>query len=249
MVSEESYFAASIRSEIRRIIRKWNDLAQPLPLILNIDRPSDRPRYLVRFQMHPDIPPAGEGLRYRAKSLILPEERLQDLVYDFARAVWHFRDWLLRWQKVTNAQIEPLKHAKQCDDLLIAGDLINKKKHGENKNISQRDPWLGLVHFDISKSGVVEFWYNGVSKQGILFVTNQNAIHYWINIYAGDGSGLPGDESSQENLTLIGDASDVLLRGFLHWIPLVRKSRVLVPGEPESDGLIEWLREAGASWQ
>jgi len=249
MVCEESYFAASIRSEIRRIIRKWNDLAQPLPLVLNKDRPSDSPKYLVKFQMQAEIPPMGKGLRYRAKNLILPEERLQDLVYDFARAVWHFRDWLLRWQKVTKAQIDPFKHAKQCEELLIAGDLINKKKHGENRNQSKRDPWLSLVYFDISKSGVVEFWYNGVFKQGILFVTNLNAIHYWINIYEGDGSGLPGDESVQENLTLIGDAADVLLRGFLHWIPLLRKSRVLVPGEPESDGLIELLREAGASWK
>ena len=138
--ADPNIIAKEIRSEIRRAIRKHNELSQPLRLFRPTEaRPEGHPRYQVCFDLGPREP-TGAGLRYSCAEVARPDERLEDLVYDFARSVWHLHDRLHQWAKAKHLLLSRprriMDHARNCKELLIAADLINRKKHGANENLS-----------------------------------------------------------------------------------------------------------------
>ena len=216
-----------LRSEIRRILRKHAALSGPLQMFRRVDeRTAGAPTYQVCFDIMPPVP-SGAGLRIGVKELTQPDERIEDAVFDLARAVWHLKDWLKRWAKLRGTATSMVEdHAESSVELLIAADLINTKKHGGVHNRSGMYPYISLVSYDTSNSGVVEFWYRGDLKETTLLVTEPNPIPFRVPIWQGDGSWHRLDDR-QDDGKRIGDAAEVLMRGFVHWLPLMESLGVL----------------------
>lgn len=234
-----------LRSEIRRVLRKHAVLTNPLQMFRQIDgRPEGAPTYQVCFDILPPVP-SGDGLRIRTRKMTQPDERVEDAVYDLARAVWHFKDWLGHWARLNGSRWDVAEnHAKGCRELSVAADLINTKKHGTTskggvQNRSGLYPYINEVHFDTSTSGVIEVWYRGDLKETTLLVTDPNPIPFRVPIWQGDGSWHRLNDRQEDDGECIGDAAAVLMRGFIHWLPLIKSLGVLDDYErnPESSVL------------
>ena len=94
---------------------------------------------------------------------------------------------------------------------------------------------------------MVEFWYRGDLKETTLLVTEPNPIPFRVPIWQGDGSWHRLDDR-QDDGKCIGNAADVLMRGFVHWLPLIETLGVLDDYErnPESSVLREALAPLSA---
>lgn len=237
-----------IRSELRRIIRKYNELTRPLQLFRVVDtRPDGAPKYQVCFDLYPHEP-TGSGLRMSSKKVCQPDERLQDLVYDFAGSVWHLKDRLHAWGRARSLlYVKPKRiedHAKDSPELLITADLITRKKHAAHENRSGIDPCLDVIQLDTSASGRIEYWYNGAVKETILLVTDPTPIPFCIDICEGNGLGQPKSDPPLPE-ERIGNAANVIWTGFRHWIPLIKEFKIFTSGDPEYIALAAILGAVG----
>lgn len=219
--------AADIRSQLRGILRLRELLLNPpVPLIEDRQKPTGEPRYYLRF--FNDRPPQKiTGLKGRTSALSLPHEHLVAEVANFAKAVWHLKDWLCRWGEVTGSAIKNdiEDHAEPSPELMICADLANMDKHGESRSKrSRRNPQLDPeVELDTSRSGLIEFYYNGVTKEHELLVENRAPVSHRVRVLVDD-----------KTTALPDDAVTVIDAAFRHWIPLVARLQVLADDNPES---------------
>lgn len=138
------------------------------------------------------------------------------------------------------------RFAKKKELLLIVADLANSKKHGTlEQPRSRRSPRLGviqrgddgeifgdgsgLVSFDTSQSGVVEFFYHGSRKEKELLVTNPVPIPFTIEVLVDDGP------------TSLGAAVEFISSAFLEWLPIIKDAGILAADDRESEELVREL--------
>ena len=233
-----------IRQEFRSALRLLSALNSPISHFLQVpDRREDEPRYYVQFDLreHRRI----NGLRIGSKQLVLPDERLLDLAYEFSKCVWHLKDRLKQWCIANGGRAQLIEtYAEQHPDLLICADVANRKKHAQNKNRSGLDPRLGTfglndkgqpqalfdtVRFDTSKSGVFELFYSGSSKEKELIVSHAVPISFTIDVISGDGK------------RFIGDAIHTFERGLIDWVDLNKAVGFLRDDEQEGASLVGQL--------
>jgi hypothetical protein len=165
------------------------------------------------------------GLRIQTADLALPDERIADAVLGLAKSVWHLKDRMHQWVRAKNLPVDIEAYARGCPDLLICGDLANWKKHGRSQNVSGCNPRLDVVHFDTSRSGVIEFFYDGATKEKELLVSNQISIPWVIPVQVHDG------------VTRLGDAVDIIAHAFEFWRSLIGQVGVLRGQDPETMAL------------
>ncbi len=207
--------ASEIRAELRGILWLRDELRTPLQRFEPVKPPPmDGPVFYVTFDLRPRR--HIKGLRYGSiQRLSLPDERIKDKVGEFAKAVWHLKDRLRQWVKVLASTTDVDTFANSSQELLICSDLANLKKHGRNKNRSELNPQLGNVEFDTSRSGTVEFFYDGAAKDKEVIVQHPVPIPYSVQLLIHDGSAS------------MGNAIEIISRGFEAWLPLVQKLGVL----------------------
>jgi hypothetical protein len=233
---ERDWLALEIRGELRRIIRKWSDLASPLCLFRELsDRPASRPRYPVCLSLSGQMR-TGTGLRMGVKQLVRPDERLDDFVYGLAGSLWHLKDRLRQWCAAAGRPDRVEEHANGSADLLICADLVNRKKHGCNDNRSGLDPWVDQPVLDTSQSGVVEFLYDGAWNETILIVSEPKPIPYRVDILRDAGKRSERTASQGREPLRIGSSSEIFLRALAHWCPLIDELEAL-RDDPESAAL------------
>jgi hypothetical protein len=217
-----------IRIELRSIIRQHNELRKPFGQFMFLPtRPVSGPRYRVIFDR--SDPRKICGLRAKINVIKLPDEDIHSRILHFAQSVWQLKDRLGQWAKATAFSVDVDKIAQENCDLLVCADLANQKKHGRNENRSGLAPRLGLVKFDTSKSGVVEFFYDGAIKKKEIFVTEPEPIPFSVDI-----------ENYGEN-GVLGDAVEVIYHAFLGWLPLIRQLKILAADDRESQSLRKML--------
>ena len=221
--------ATEIRQELRGIIRKYSELREPLRRFERDVMKSlgDTCWYLVTGrQAIRQI----DGLKMRVGSVCFPDESIQDEVIHFAQAVWQLKDRLRQYKRATQVELDPESFARQHTNLMVCADLANYKKHGGHENRSGLNPQLGLVEFDTSQSGLVEFCYEGAMKRGQLAVTERKPIPYRVDIIINDGP------------VVLGDAVRVIYDAFRSWLPLLQQLGVLKGDNPESKALLKLLQ-------
>lgn len=220
--------ATRIRSELRSILRVRRDLYTPLQRFEPITDPDGRTRYYVLFDMNRRK--AIQGLKLGGlNQLKLPDEVIHDRVMEFAKAVWHLKDYLNQFAKATKQLVDLKRIADQSPYLLIAADLANKKKHGRNNNRSQLHPHLDLVAFDTSKSGQIEFYYDGSMKEKELIVSNPVPIPFSVDILIHDGN------------VVLSDARDIINKALLDWLPVIQELGILSDDDSETKALCSIL--------
>jgi hypothetical protein len=168
----------------------------------------------------PTKPGEGQGLG----TLQLPDERIFDLVYEHAKAVWHLKDRLNLYGSAIGRSGGFDSYARRSPNLVICSDLANKKKHGGNDNRSGRNPRLGLVKFDTSASGRIELYYDGATREKELVVEIDAPIPFSVDVSESDG-------------TIIGDAKEIIDSGIRHWLPMLYQLKLLSSSDPESASL------------
>lgn len=218
--------AAEIRVELRSILRLREDLRRPIETFVEVANRVEQPRYCVVFPDSKMIAPA-KGLKKQSLALCLPDEAITDKAYEFAKAVWHLKDRLKAWARLSGLSVDVEGEAEKSHHLLICSDLANRKKHGQSKNRSKIAPKIGVVCFDTSKSGVFELYYGGATKKKGLLVSTRSPITFTVQLLE------KGAQSTS------GDAIDIISRAFDEWLPIVRRLGVLSDTNPES----EYLRE------
>lgn len=223
--------ASEIRSELRSILRLRRDLYAPLQRFEPLADPSGGIRYYVLFDTNPRKTVQGIKLG-GLKQISLPDEPILDRVLEFAKAVWHLKDRLHQFARATNQQVELDAVANQSTNLLVVADLANRKKHGRSENRSKLDPHLDLVAFDTSRSGPIEFYYDGAMKEKELIVTNPVPIPFTVDILA------------QEGNTVLGDARQIINNALLDWLPMVQQLGILSAYDPETTALCAILLDA-----
>ncbi|MBN1591017.1 MAG: hypothetical protein JW888_16005 [Pirellulales bacterium] len=225
--------AAEIRSELRSILRLRRDLYAPLQRFERIADPANGTRYCVLFDMNPRKPIQGLKLG-GLKQLKLPDEPIHDRVLEFAKAVWHLKDRLYQFAKATNQPADLNAMADESSHLLVTADLSNKKKHGCNDNRSKLNPHLDLVAFDTSKSGAIEFFYDGAMKDKELIVTSPLPIPFAVDILIQDDA-------------VLGDAREIINKGLLEWLSVIQKLGILAGSDPATKALRMILLDADSS--
>jgi hypothetical protein len=217
--------AAEIRAELRSILRQRDDLRKPLDWFGLVEsRPAGQPRYYVLFDQNPRLAITGFRLG-GCKHLRQPDERIFDKVFEFAKSVWQLKDRLKLWVKAQGLSIDIEAEANKSQHLLLCADLANWKKHGENKNRSGLAPRIDLVTFDTSRSGSLELYHDGATKHDELLVENNVPIPYRVDVVGNGGA------------TQLGNATDLIERGFQDWLPVLQAIGVLSGGDRESDYL------------
>ncbi len=239
-----------IGSEIRRILRKWYSLKTPIQTFREVDRPAGRPSIEVYFgtSLLGPSPHDSTSVGVQDKSigtLGLPDERINDALHHFAGSVWHLRDRIRRWDRARGTSPEVVKRRitkliGESRDLQICGELITEKKHGAREDRSGLQPWLSGTHFDTSKNGAVEFWYDGAVKEAYLLVTIANPVPYRVDVYRGDDPAI--DRERPDEGAKIGDAVDIISSGFRAWLPLIRDLGILDGDGPEENALVQILK-------
>ncbi len=220
--------AQEIRVELRGIVRKYKQLRRPLNQFTPVNsKPDDKPYYYVVFDNseHRQI----TGLKIRTAKVHLPDENIVDSVVGFAASVWHLKDRLYQWAKATGQSVDIKALISKSKGLRVCADLTNKKKHARNENRSGLDPTLGLVEFDTSRSGPLEFFYNGATKDKELIVSNPVPIPYKVNIVADKGE------------PALGDAVLVIYEAFKDWLPIIKTMGALDSDDGESLALRKTL--------
>lgn len=219
-----SGIAAEIRAELRSIIRQKKDLRKPIESFELVEsRPPGEPRYRVLFDKSPRQ--AVAGLRIAIREISLPDERIEDASFEFAKSVWQLKDRLNNWIKVHGSQVKVEEEAKKSTPLLICRDLANWKKHGGKQNESGLNPRIELVTFDTSRSGALELYYDGASKQKQLLVENNMPIPYCVDVLGNNGT--------------LGNAVDLIEQGFQYWLPIIKTIGFLSGSDKET----EYLRQ------
>lgn len=227
-VSRRDKLAAEIRSELRSILRQLGDLRQPISRFEPLPHPKEgQPGYYVHFDDRPRR--QIKGLRFRSNYVDLPDERISDMFFSAAKAIWHLKDRLHQWCRLTGVQIDVEGFAKQCPELLVCADLANWKKHGRHDNRSGHNPRLGLVKFDTSQSGAIELFHEGATKEKELLVSQPVPLHFSAPVLSGIGD------------TEIGGAMTILLAAFDYWKPLITQIGALVNDDRESSALRKML--------
>lgn len=221
--------ATEIRGELRSILRQHNDLCKPLERFGEVEsRPHDVPRYYVLFDQNPRL--VVSGLRLGGSGeLSLPDERITDRVFEFAKSVWHLKDRLKLWAEAQFLSFNVEAKAAKCQPLLICADLANWKKHGENKNRSRFDPRIEIVTFDTSRSGGIELYFDGATKHRELLVTHPVPIPYRVDVIANGGN------------SHLGNGVDLIDKAFSEWLPMIQTLGVLSATDRESNYLRQRL--------
>jgi hypothetical protein len=217
-----------IRAELRSIIRQRDELGNPLDAFGEVvDSPLGEPRFYVLFDGKPRK--KVRGLKARMPSITMPDERISDQIFEFAKSVWQLKDRLKLWVTAHGLAIDIEAEARKCLNLLITADLANWKKHGENKNRSGLSPRLAEVRFDTSKNGVVELYYDGASKEKELLVSVPKPIPYYVDVVADDGRNV------------VGNAVEIISAAFEHWLSVIRKIGILNGADRETEHLNRML--------
>ncbi len=199
-----------IRVELRSILRQRDCLRRPLQMFLPVaNRTEGEPRYCVVFDNRSRR--RIEGLRIRVKTIQLPDEKIHDDILNFAQSVWHFKDRLKQWTKIQNTATNIEELANRSIHLLVCADLANQKKHGGMGNRSGLLPELDLVTFDTSRSGMIEFFYDGTNREKELLVANSVPIPYTVDILT---------ERATKSL---GNATDYICKAFAYWVPIIQQ--------------------------
>jgi len=229
MLADSNEIAGQIRQELRGVLRLWKDLRTPIERFEPFRAtPGDPYRYYVQFDVRPRR--RIKGLQIGLKSLSVPDERIQDQVLEFAKAVWQLKDRLRQWAKAVGARSDVEVTAKKNTSLLVCSDLANLKKHGRCENRSGLNPHLGTVRFDTSESGMVEFFYDGATKEKELIVSRPVPIPFRVDVKTHDGSDV------------LGDAVEIIADAFKAWLPVIEELGVLSADDPETRRLRELLR-------
>ena len=88
--------ATEIGQELRSIVRQRDDLSKPLSRFETVpDRPDDVPRHYIMFDMN--LRRIVTGLRISPQTMRLPNERIRDSFFHYAKAIWHLKDRLVLW--------------------------------------------------------------------------------------------------------------------------------------------------------
>ena len=225
---KHAIIANELRGELRSILRTRRDLYSPIQRFEAIVSESGEPnRYYVLFDMHPRI--EFQGIKLGGSgTLCLPDEHIQDQVLELAKATWHLKDRLHQFAKAAKKQVDVDAYSKKSESLLICADLANRKKHGRHENRSKQNPYLGLVKFDTSRSGGLEFFYDGAMKTKGLIVENPVPIPFSVDVLAQQG------EDQQKDDTILGDAREIINSGFCDWLPLIDSIGLLSGDDPET---------------
>jgi hypothetical protein len=222
-----------IKTELRTILHNLCELLRPINrFYTSPDRPVDVPRHFVSF----DSTPHREvtGLRVRVLEMRFPVETITDRVATLAASVWHLKDRLNHYAKATGSGADPTAWSARCHELKVCGDIGNHKKQGHNQNQSGMSPRLvPEITFDTSRSGVVEYYYDGATKHQELLVSAPVAIPYRVAV--ADAAG-----------TEIGTAGDIIRAGFDHWLPLIDQLGVLAAGGRDDLALRDVLYQSRA---
>ncbi len=228
MVRETSeQIANGIRIELRSIIRQWDSLRRPFNSFRTLaHRPEGEPRYYVLFDNNPRR--RIRGLKAKIKEIKLPDERIHDEILHLAQSVWHLKDRLNQLAKAKKKEVGIEALVNQSVHLQVCSDLANEKKHGRTENRSGVSPKLSLVKFNTSMNGTLEFFYDGVSKEKELLVTNPVPIPYTVDILINDG---------KESL---GDAVEYICKAFDCWLPTIRQLDIVKKDDSERK-LVELL--------
>jgi hypothetical protein len=208
-----------LRSEFRRIIRKLYDASVPFSgYTLFEERPEGEPRYLLHLN-RVAIPFGGPGERIKSvRYLAIPHEPIEDALLDLVRAVWHLPDHLLSWAMTTRrSRPKSLREIRDgSSELRICGDLCNTKKHGGSRdNWSGKQPRLGVVHFDTSGCGSIEFSYTGSVKECRILTAIMAPVAYWVNVFPGSAwSKEIGPLAEPDPALAIGRLADIAAGAF-----------------------------------
>jgi hypothetical protein len=149
-------------------------------------------------------------------SLYLPDVGLNGEVLDYAAAIWHLKDWLKKAIAEKSIGVDLEKHVDTSRELCICADLVNFQKHGGYKkkksgSRSGLDPKLSTCHFDLSHNGIVEFYYNGKTREKEITVQYPIPMPWQIDVLSGD------------EIINLGNVLFVLGRAFIHWQPIIQK--------------------------
>ncbi len=203
-----------LEREIRSIERQYRALKKPIEDFEILD------------SLSPPI-----GLRYGSVlCIVIPHEGILDEILNFAQSVWHFKDYLKDAAPAQSKAIETF--AEQTADLKVCADLANEKKHSSlNRPRSKQSPKLGItrdgspmvgvVAFDTSRNGMIEFAYNGKTKRHRFWVTHQIPISFYTDVLV---SADRGPISS-------GNAVDFVYSAFQQWEQLMQQLKIQIRSE------------------
>ena len=200
MSSHDTDLCQEIIREVRAIFRLRDDLRSPITSFTKFERrDGNGPSFYIDFDSRPHM--LITGLQIGMKLFALPDERIQDLTLEACKAVWHLKDRLKMMATANGSGIDVETLAAKSDSLLLCADLANRKKHGENKNRSTKDPRCGLVKFHFADCGVIELYYDGATGHKEVIVERPVPIHFHVTIASGDDT-----ELYEDAVTLIEDA-------------------------------------------
>lgn len=221
--------AASIRQQLRSIVRLIWDLRRPL-IASDTVEVADGPCWIVPIE--PGAGWSGSGLRLPGlPQLSVPDERVVDQGYELAGHIYHLKHRLHQFVKrserpsrSTHHQLHVTRVVDRSNDLLVCGDLINLKKHGRNENHSKRMPSLGNVIYDTNACGPVEVQYDGSNKATALLASTSNPVARSIEL-------LSNGELWRPN------ALEIFTAAIESWRPLIEATGLLTGSDSESEFL------------
>ena len=176
MTAWEEKAIENLEREIRSIRRKYYALSRPFSEVQPLDPNAEAQRIRV----------GGIG------QLVYPHEGILDAISTLAMNVWHVKDYVKDClPKGKQRQVE--NFADGSTELKIVADLANEKKHARlDRPRSKLSPGLGLlddgklmlgvVRFDTSRSGMVEFAYNGRNKSHRIWAEKLTPIPFGTDI-------------------------------------------------------------------
>jgi hypothetical protein len=169
-----------------------------------------------------------------------PDERLEDLAYDIARAVWQLKDRLKRLARIRGFPTQLVEdHAGQSRTLRTIGDLTNHKKHGQYA--SKSCPVINIVEFDLRSNGPIEYWYSGASKESTVLVTRPEPIPFSIPVYSTTTAYRSGIHDPS-TISEIGKANDLLRTALLEWVPILDQLQALHDSDSNPESV--WLKQS-----
>lgn len=207
----------ALRSEVRRSLRKLHALTSPLAYLLSVpNRNDNEPRFFVCLNVA-DPPHDISGLRLCLPELVIPEERIEDLVYDLARSIWQMADYIRAYSRKTNRQPQIKATLANSIDLLIAGDLTNHKKHIKFGTLSGTRPTVDRVCFDTSNSGTVELFYDGAAKRAAILTSHPSPINFRVPIMRAVDGPMAIDSEAWRDMEELGSSAKIMANALLAW--------------------------------
>jgi hypothetical protein len=218
-----------LRTAIRTIVREWQSLRQPLPVVAI-----------------PDPVPNG-AQRYRVLGIEFHED-LQKRVAEFAGLVWQLKDGLIEWLrhrpdltiKMTNPALgqavvgtcgdtaaQTIEELAKCSiSLMLCADIYNGYKHYADCDRSGYSPCLSELWLDLSNAGEVAAHIDGATKTNDFTVKSPEPVPFWIDI------------SSRKRNMGFGDAVVNIGRGFVFWITLMKNVGLLSSDDAEDKAIV-----------